>query len=192
MNLFAHPSVNVHEAETLAPVCAPRQQVTRSGFHSGHFGNKAESSAIPRALRISGSTKSGFATAGVKSLDTNIVNLRSQHLAAYSSGVTDTRRNSSGSQLARQLVPQPSRATFRPAVPMAAAAFSPYPSVGLKRIATSQQRKGMKRAMSVSRRAHSCGPDSDESGHPIGSRCVPCATTKRSQTRRGCSLAGGG
>lgn len=69
---------------------------------------------------------------------------------------------------------------------------SPYPSVGLRRVAPSQQRKGMKRARSVSRRAHSCGPGADESGHPIGSRCVPCATTKRSQTRRRCSVARGG
>lgn len=46
---------------------------------------------------------------------------------------------------------------------------------------------GMKRDMSVSRRAHSCGPYADERRHPIGSRGAPCAIAKQCQSGEGCS-----
>jgi hypothetical protein len=65
----ARPSVKLN----LDHVCTPQddchQPATHLGFPSGAFGNNAKSTAISRAIGISWSAKSGFATAVVKLTD---------------------------------------------------------------------------------------------------------------------------
>lgn len=118
------------------PVGRCRQALARSGFPSGFTAALQEFGRILRLVAIAPATESGFVKPAVKSTDAcfprrarllrkvAVVNSYSRQWAGCSPRDTQTRRIRSKFQLARPLVPQPSRATFRPAVLTAAAAFS--------------------------------------------------------------------